>query len=183
MLWGFSWFGSGRGACSAAILSATLCCSAVTLAWAQPPDDAADWVMDTWQTEAGLPHNSVTAILQAGDHYLWVGTSNGLARFDGVRFATYRAVDEPGLRSNRILCLYEDSRGSLWIGTEDGGLARYWLRRRMRYPISIPFEPSYEWASSRTMNLRRLFLKRSASRGRRSRYSIIAKLVRRMWGG
>ncbi len=125
MLWGFSWFGSGRGACSAAILSATLSCSAVTLAWAQSPEDAADWVMDTWQTEAGLPHNSVTAILQAGDHYLWVGTSNGLARFDGVRFATYRVMDEPGLRSNRILCLHEDSRGAIWIGTEEGGLARY----------------------------------------------------------
>lgn len=84
-----------------------------------------DFVVETWQMDAGLPHNSITALLQTRDGYLWLGTSNGLARFDGVRFVTYRAADEPGLKSNRILCLHEDSRGNLWIGTENGGLARY----------------------------------------------------------
>lgn len=81
--------------------------------------------MDTWQAEGGLPHNSVTAVLQTWDGYLWVGTSNGLARFDGVRFTTFRSADTPGLRSNRILCLYEDAYGALWIGTDGGGLACY----------------------------------------------------------
>lgn len=84
-----------------------------------------DLVTDVWQTEAGLPHNAVTAVVQTQDGYLWVGTSNGLARFDGVRFSTFRAVDHPGLVSNRILCLYEDREGILWIGTADGGLVRY----------------------------------------------------------
>jgi ligand-binding sensor domain-containing protein/signal transduction histidine kinase len=88
------------------------------------PDDA-EWIVDAWQTDAGLPNNSVTSLLQSRDHYLWVGTSNGLARFDGVRFTTFRSLDNPGLPSNRILCLYEDARGVLWIGTEDEGLARY----------------------------------------------------------
>jgi ligand-binding sensor domain-containing protein len=125
MLWVLSWFARGQDACRVAILFATLMYSAVASVRAQSPGDAANWVADTWQTDAGLPHNSVTAILQAGDHYLWVGTSNGLARFDGVRFTTCRVVDEPGLRSNRILCLHEDSHGTLWIGTEEGGLAGY----------------------------------------------------------
>ena len=53
------------------------------------------------------------------------GTSNGLARFDGLRFTTFRSGDTPGLRSNRILCLYEDAYGALWIGTDGGGLACY----------------------------------------------------------
>jgi ligand-binding sensor domain-containing protein/signal transduction histidine kinase len=92
---------------------------------AQPTNGAVDPILDAWQTDAGLPHNSVTAILQTSDHYLWIGTSNGLARFDGVRFSVYRTVDYPGLRSNRILCLFEDSRRTLWVGTDDGGLARY----------------------------------------------------------
>jgi ligand-binding sensor domain-containing protein/signal transduction histidine kinase len=84
-----------------------------------------DFVVDAWRTDAGLPHNSVNAILQTRDGYLWLGTSNGLARFDGVRFATFRAMDHPGLRSNRILCLGEDRDGILWAGTEEGGLVRY----------------------------------------------------------
>ena len=54
-----------------------------------------------------------------------MGTSNGLARFDGVRFVTYRSTDTVGLRSNRILCLCEDRHGVLWIGTDGGGVVRY----------------------------------------------------------
>lgn len=88
-------------------------------------DYGQDFVVEAWQTEAGLPHSAVTALLQTRDGYLWLGTSNGLARFDGVRFSTFRAVDHPGLRSNRILCLYEDREGILWAGTEEGGLVRY----------------------------------------------------------
>jgi ligand-binding sensor domain-containing protein/signal transduction histidine kinase len=95
------------------------------LAGAVQAQDGADFVFDTWQTDAGLPHNSVTALLQTRDRYLWIGTSNGLARFDGVRFTTFPAVDNPGLRGNRILCLHEVSTGVLWIGTGDGGLANY----------------------------------------------------------
>lgn len=81
-------------------------------------------VIDSWQMDSGLPNNSVTALLQTRDRYLWVGTSNGLARFDGTHFITYRSVDYPALRSNRILCLYEDAAESLWIGTQEGGLIR-----------------------------------------------------------
>lgn len=84
-----------------------------------------DFVVEAWRTEAGLPNNSVTAVLQARDGYLWVGTSNGLARFDGVRFSSFRATDYPGLSGNRILCLCEDREGVLWAGTEEGGLVRY----------------------------------------------------------
>lgn len=102
-------------------------CLVVLWAWLANPafGRESDFVTEFWQTEAGLPHNAVTAVLQTHDGYLWIGTSNGLARFDGVRFTTFRAVDHPGLASNRILCLYEDREGFLWIGTADGGLVRY----------------------------------------------------------
>jgi ligand-binding sensor domain-containing protein len=92
---------------------------------AQASFDASDFVAEVWQTEAGLPHNSVTALAQTRDGYLWLGTSNGLARFDGVRFTVFRGTDLPGLKSNRILCLHKDAQGALWIGTAEGGLARY----------------------------------------------------------
>ena len=120
-----SWFASGRRAFSPAILSSILIFAVAGLAGAQSVDEATDWVIDSWQTDAGLPHNSVTAVLQTWEGYLWVGTSNGLARFDGLRFTIFRSADTPGLRSNRILCLYEDAYGALWIGTDGGGLACY----------------------------------------------------------
>ncbi len=91
----------------------------------QSPGVATDWVVDNWQTEDGLPQNSVSSVLQTRDGYLWVGTANGLTRFDGVRFTVFRTADHPGLRSNRILCLFEDAHGMLWIGTEGGGLTSY----------------------------------------------------------
>jgi signal transduction histidine kinase/streptogramin lyase len=78
-----------------------------------------------WNTENGLPQNSVTAILQSRDGYLWVGTFGGLARFDGVKFTVFDTGNSPGLKSNRIITLYEDRAGAIWIGTEQAGLSRY----------------------------------------------------------
>src|SRR6185312_2073381 len=45
-----------------------------------------EWLARSWQTEDGLPDNSVAGVVQTGDGYLWVGTTSGLARFDGLRF-------------------------------------------------------------------------------------------------
>ena len=47
---------------------------------------APNYFIRSWQSEAGLPQNKVTAVVQTHDGYLWVGTYSGLARFDGVRF-------------------------------------------------------------------------------------------------
>ncbi len=80
---------------------------------------------DVWQTDQGLPQNSVNAILQTRDGYLWLGTYQGLVRFDGQRFMVFRTESTPELRSNRILALCEDRDGTLWIGTSAGGLTRY----------------------------------------------------------
>ncbi len=85
----------------------------------------AQYRSDVWTTEKGLPQNSVTAITQTRDGYLWLGTFGGLARFDGVKFTVFDTGNTPGLRSNRIVSLFEDRAGNLWIGTEHGGLTRY----------------------------------------------------------
>jgi signal transduction histidine kinase/ligand-binding sensor domain-containing protein len=79
----------------------------------------------TWSKEQGLPADSVTAVLQTRDGYLWIGTSGGLARFDGVTFVPFAPA---GPRSNvtlRVSALCEDSAGRLWIGTQGEGLLRY----------------------------------------------------------
>jgi signal transduction histidine kinase/ligand-binding sensor domain-containing protein/DNA-binding response OmpR family regulator len=78
-----------------------------------------------WNTKSGLPDNSIFALRQTRDGYLWIGTQDGLVRFDGVQFEVYTREKTPGLEDNIIRALYEDPRGNLWIGTTAGGLTRY----------------------------------------------------------
>ena len=86
---------------------------------------APNYFMRTWQVEQGLPQNKVTAVVQTRDGYLWVGTYNGLARFDGVRFAVFDDNNTPELHSSRITSLFEAADGTLWIGTESGDVSQY----------------------------------------------------------
>jgi signal transduction histidine kinase/sugar lactone lactonase YvrE len=89
-------------------------------AQSQPPQ----YVATVWRTDQGLPQNSVNAMLQDHQGYLWIGTFGGLARFDGERFTVFYLADTPGFSSDQIFSLYEDRSGVLWIGTVDGGLIR-----------------------------------------------------------
>ncbi len=77
---------------------------------------------EVWRTSEGLPQSSAEALVQTRDGYLWIGTQEGLARFDGARFVVFDKSNTPELRHNRILALLEDRRGRLWLGTEGGGL-------------------------------------------------------------
>ncbi len=82
-----------------------------------------EYRIDVWQTPDGLPGNTVTAIQQTPDGYLWIGTLNGLARFDGLRFQVFGEAS--ALPNTRVLCLLAARDGSLWIGTDGGGLVRF----------------------------------------------------------
>ena len=84
-----------------------------------------DLPVRVWSKQQGLPDNSVTAVLQTRDGYLWVGTSGGLARFDGVRFVPVVPVSEKTNEAMRVTALCEDASGRLWIGTQGDGLFRY----------------------------------------------------------
>ena len=84
-----------------------------------------EFTFKSWQTEDGLPQATPTAMIQTADGYLWVGTFNGLSRFDGVRFNSFTMNNTPELYSDYIMALHEDSQGELWIGTGEGGLVRY----------------------------------------------------------
>lgn len=79
-----------------------------------------DFLIKKWTTEEGLPQNTVTSIVQTRDGYIWLGTFGGLARFDGIRFTVFDSASMPNLTSSRILSLFEDSYGTLWIGAETG---------------------------------------------------------------
>ena len=73
-----------------------------------------------WQTESGLPQNTVHAIVETQDGYLWLGTEGGLVRFDGLKFTIFDSQNMPSLHSNNIRALFEDKEHALWIATSDG---------------------------------------------------------------
>jgi ligand-binding sensor domain-containing protein/signal transduction histidine kinase/DNA-binding response OmpR family regulator len=83
--------------------------------------------IQNWNMESGLPGNAVFALRQTIDGYLWIGTQDGLVRFDGIRFEVFTRDTVPQLKSNDIRALYEDRNGVLWIGTsaKGVGLTRY----------------------------------------------------------
>jgi ligand-binding sensor domain-containing protein/signal transduction histidine kinase len=92
--------------------------------FAQPSAISEQFIRRSWGTNEGLPQNSITAMVQTRDGYLWLGTFGGLVRFDGHAFTVFLPGNTPGLASSRITTLLEDRRGALWIGTE-AGLTRY----------------------------------------------------------
>jgi len=96
---------------------------------------APNYFTRTWQVEQGLPQNKVTAAVQTRDGYLWVGTYNGLARFDGVRFTVFDDNNTPELRSSRVTSLFEAADGTLWIGTESGDVSQYKDGRFAAVPV------------------------------------------------
>lgn len=72
-----------------------------------------------WNQEHGLPQDTVHRITQTSDGYLWIGTAEGLARFDGYEFVFFDQ-ERAGLPSNSITALAASRDGSLWIGTPSG---------------------------------------------------------------
>lgn len=71
-----------------------------------------------YSTEHGLPSPEVYCAFQDSRGYMWFGTDNGAARFDGYAFRTYDAQD--GLTSNVVFDIYEDAKGRIWFGTMTG---------------------------------------------------------------
>jgi len=88
-----------------------------------------DTTFQNWSPENGLPHPIVTALAQDGTGFIWVGTQDGLARWDGYRFKAYHPDTTEGhaegsLSSGYIDALGTDRSGRLWVGTDDGRVAR-----------------------------------------------------------
>jgi len=76
----------------------------------------------TWRSEDGLLQDTVSALLESKDGFLWIGTEAGLVRFDGSTFEHYSRVDLPRFEHNVIQCLAESANGAIWIGTSEPGL-------------------------------------------------------------
>jgi signal transduction histidine kinase/ligand-binding sensor domain-containing protein/ActR/RegA family two-component response regulator len=83
-----------------------------------------DYVRRVWTTADGLPQNSVRAIVQSDQGYLWLATSEGLTRFDGARLTVLDRQSLPSLPSPNVSAIVLDRAGDIWIGFKRDGLAR-----------------------------------------------------------
>ena len=88
-----------------------------------------------WGRAHGLPQNSVGAIVQTTEGYLWLATQDGLARFDGVRFTVFDKSTTPEMANSDITALVASREGRLWIGTAGGGLLQFDGARFLRYTV------------------------------------------------
>jgi ligand-binding sensor domain-containing protein len=92
-------------------------CAFVLLA----PRVEAKWFVRTWQSDEGLPDNTVMGIDQTPDGFLWVATKTGLVRFDGLQFRDF-STQIPGLVSDTIYAMCADRKGRLWVTKEQGAI-------------------------------------------------------------
>ncbi len=109
-----------RGAAMRCLLAAALAGLAGASHALDPSMQPSQYVLNNWQIPEGLPQSSAEAIAKTPDGYLWVGTQEGLARFDGVRFTVYDGMDQAPIPNKHISVLHVDRAGRLWVGTWSG---------------------------------------------------------------
>ena len=89
-----------------------------------PSKSITQYVHASWGIKDGLKQKGILCIKQTRDGYLWLGTQEGLIRFDGVQFEIFTKSNVEGLKHNYVWTMLEDRQGNLWIGTY-GGLTKY----------------------------------------------------------
>ena len=75
----------------------------------EPGRPIAEYGHRVWVSQSGLPQDAVNCLLQTGDGYLWIGTNEGLVRFDGVHFTTFDHTNAPELRRSAVRSLFRCS--------------------------------------------------------------------------
>jgi signal transduction histidine kinase/ligand-binding sensor domain-containing protein/CheY-like chemotaxis protein len=119
-----------------------------------PAKRIAEYTRTVWEAGDGLPVNTVHTVLQTRDGYIWLGTEEGLVRFDGVKFEVFDRNTTPELPSKAVESLYEAADGSLWMGTTSGA-ARLKDGRFTAYPLpkGLPHDPMSVVTGDRAGNL------------------------------
>ncbi|UCH98768.1 MAG: hypothetical protein JSV88_26780, partial [Candidatus Aminicenantes bacterium] len=98
------------------------------------PNVAIDkYIHRQWSTKDGLPQDTVTCFAQDLKGFIWLGTDNGLARFDGNDFKIFNKTNTEEIKNNSITSLYVSADGTLWIGTNGGGIAVFKDNRFKHY--------------------------------------------------
>ena len=110
---------------------------AEAIPWAEIPVSK-DYLVRTWDIDAGLPHNRVLSVAQTPDGYLWIATANGLARFDGARFTPFWAHISATEERDHAYAVFVARDGALWVGSIMGGVGRW---ADGRWELVVPESP------------------------------------------
>jgi ligand-binding sensor domain-containing protein/serine phosphatase RsbU (regulator of sigma subunit) len=87
------------------------------------PVKAQNYFFDNYSIKQGLSEQKVYTLLQDSKDYVWLGTANGVSRFDGMKFENFTSRDS--LATGGVKCIFEDSLGFIWFGHLNGGISRY----------------------------------------------------------
>ena len=107
-----------------------------------------------WHERDGLPQNTVLALAATRDGYLWMGTYEGAARFDGVRFTVFNPGTTTGIGNSLVTSLLERRDGDLWLGTYGGGVSRLSGGRFTPYSVKEGLPNEYTTYMSRIAQAR-----------------------------
>ena len=113
---------SARGSIKGALLAvlAALCLLPAFAAANDKPLSA--YYREIWTTRQGLPHNQINAIAQTPDGYLWLGTWEGLVRYNGLEFHVFDRANTAALKDNGVRSVRSSADGAVVIGTSRGGV-------------------------------------------------------------
>ncbi|HNJ43938.1 MAG TPA: two-component regulator propeller domain-containing protein, partial [Acidobacteriota bacterium] len=109
-----------------------------------PAKTLSQYGYDEWQD--GLPQNTVHTVVQTQDGYLWLGTYEGLVRFDGAQFKVFDRSTVPQIKNNSIWVVRESPDQTLWIGTLGGGLLSYRNHQFVGYDTAEGLVSSFVYA-------------------------------------
>jgi signal transduction histidine kinase/ligand-binding sensor domain-containing protein len=101
-------------------------------------DTNVSWRTRSWQTDDGLPDNSVESLAQGSDGYLWIGTPSGLTRFDGIRFDNFSLTNVIASPNRGIITMVSDQHGGLWLAMDRGAVVYLNGRYSRAYSKGLP---------------------------------------------
>ena len=104
------------------------------------------WTSHTWNISDGLPDQSIEAVAQTPDGYLWLGTPHGLARYDGFAFEVLADKTHGILQEFGVSCLLVAKDGDLWVGSIGGGITRI-----SHNQVGLGYEPGSEGLTVRAL--------------------------------
>lgn len=124
-----------RAACRAGLLAVSVSLSASTSAGSTTNSL---WFVRPWQSDENLPNNTVHALAQTPDGYLWLGTPSGLARFDGIRFEDFSPTNFVAPPNRGVIAMLLGHKGFLWLGMDRGGIVSLEGNASRAYTALLP---------------------------------------------